>query len=102
MNERTLQWHVTMLADKHGVLCFHVPDSRLTYGAGFPDVVLSGTKKTVFAELKVDNPTKGYLKPNQRQWRERLEHGGEEYYLWRPRHLLSGEIEAVIGRLNQP
>jgi hypothetical protein len=100
MSEKELQWEVVRLAGKHDVLCFHVPDSRMSFGSGFVDSVLSGTKKTIFCELKVDDTSKGYLKPNQREWKERLQSSGQEYYLWRPRHLLSGEIESIIRGLN--
>ena len=100
MSEKELQNEVIRLAEKHGVLCFHVPDSRTSYGAGFTDLVLSGTSRTIFAELKVDDTSKGYLKPEQRQWRDYLVAGGEGYYLWRPRHLISGEIEETIRSLN--
>ncbi len=100
MSEKELQDEVVRLAEKHDVLCFHVPDSRISYGAGFTDLVLSGTARTIFAELKVDDTARGYLKPAQRQWRDRLIASGEDYYLWRPRHLISGEIEETIMNLN--
>lgn len=100
MTEKELQWHVLNLADKYKVLAFHCPDSRGSYGTGFPDCVLSGKARTIFAELKADDTSKAYLKPAQKMWRERLEAGSEEYYLWRPRHLVSGEIEEIIRSLN--
>ena len=100
MRESDLLHEVLRLADIYDVLAFHVTDSRYAYGKGYPDLTLSGTARTIFAELKIDDTSKGYLKPEQREWRQRLEDGGEEYYLWRPRHLQDGTIEEVVRSLN--
>ena len=101
MKEAELLQHVLSLAGKYGVLAYHCYDSRVTSEPGFPDVVLSGLSRTIFCELKVDDTSKGYLKPEQREYRDRLEAGDEEWYLWRPRHLISGEIEETIRSLNE-
>jgi len=101
MREADLLQHVLSIAAKHDVLAFHCYDSRQTSAPGFPDLVLSSHTRTIFVELKIDDTSQGYLKPEQREWRDRLTNGSEEWYLWRPRHLQSGEIEETIRSLNE-
>lgn len=100
MKESELLQHVLSIAEKHNVLAFHCFDSRQTAGAGFPDIVLSSPIHTLFAELKVDDPSKGYLKPEQRLWKASLQSSGENWVLWRPRHLLDGTIEEKIRSMS--
>lgn len=96
MNEATLLERVLELAGVYGVLAFHAFDSRKTTGSGFPDIVLSSPTATIFAELKIDDTAKGYLKPQQKEWRDNLVSSGEQWVLWRPRHLEDGTIENTI------
>lgn len=61
-------------------------------GKGFPDLVLTGRGKVIFAELKTDS---GVLTPEQREWIEALHAAGHEHvYVWRPKQL--DEIRAVL------
>lgn len=100
MNEATLLHLVLDMAAANDILAFHVTDSRYSYGKGYPDLTLSGTARTIFAELKVDDTSKGYLKPEQKDWRDNLISSGMEWYLWRPRHYHNGEIAEIIRSLN--
>ena len=99
MTEAALLNLVLSLAEKYDVLAFHAYDSRKTYGPGFPDIVLSSPYSTLFAELKIDDTAKGYLKPEQRQWRDNLISSGEQWVLWRPRNYFDGTIELTIKEL---
>lgn len=61
---------------------------------GFPDLVLVGVKKTIFAELK---SAKGRLGPDQHTWLGRLSQSGQTVYVWRPSD--RPEIERVLKEI---
>lgn len=51
-------------------------------GKGFVDLVLAlEDDRVIFAELKRQD---GYLKPEQKMWRDLLISAGQEWYLWKP------------------
>jgi hypothetical protein len=101
MKESELLSQVLYLAWKYDVLAYHCYDSRVVTEAGFPTTyVLSSRTRTIFVELKIDDKSKGYLKPEQREYRDRLQAAGMEWYLWRPEQLEDGTIEQMIERLN--
>lgn len=62
-------------------------------GKGFPDLVLVGRGRVIFAELKGQYRQ---LEPEQVAWLDALRAAGAEVYLWRPRDWLSGLIEQVL------
>jgi molybdopterin synthase catalytic subunit len=97
MTESELQAAVLDIAAENQVLAFHCYDSRRSTGKGFPDLVLSGLRHTLFAELK---DAVSHLKPDQTTWKYRLIGSGEDYVTWRPKDLASGVIEATIKGLN--
>jgi hypothetical protein len=88
---------VLALCEEHDVLAYHSADSRRDVGAGFPDLVLAGTRRTLFVELK--SPY-GALRPEQTDWRYRLVACGELWELWRPADLESGHAERTIKGLS--
>lgn len=95
MSEDDLATQILELAAGLGwALAYHVPDSRRT-NPGFPDWVLAnpGQGRVIYAELK--NETRK-VTPEQQQWLDALTAAGHETYVWRPRHLLSGEIAASL------
>ena len=51
-------------------------------GAGFPDLVLTGRGRVIFAELKAEGK---YPTAKQREWLAALESAGAEVHVWRPR-----------------
>lgn len=71
---------VIALARLHGYRCFHTHDSRRS-AAGFPDLVLVGRGRIIFAELKAE---KGKLSPDQREWLGALRAAGGTTHVWLP------------------
>ena len=94
MTEAELTRAVRVLARMNGWLHYHTFDSRRSE-AGFPDLVLVRKSRVVFAELKSVN---GRVSKDQSLWLEALRRAGQEVYLWRPKHLLDGEIIDVLTR----
>lgn len=81
-SERVFQNAILDLCQYMNIMAYHVRDSRrVVTSNGFPDLVLSGTKGTIFAELKAQ---KGRLSAAQIQWTERLSESGAQVFVWRP------------------
>lgn len=102
MTEEQLQDAVIELAQLLGYLVAHFRPALTARGwrtpvqgngRGFPDLVLVRPGRVIYAELKAHA---GTVSPDQQVWLDRLRGGGAEVYLWRPRHWLSGEIEATL------
>jgi len=60
-------------------------------GAGFPDLVLVGRGRVIFAELKSD---KGKLSEDQKAWVNALRSNGAQAYVWRP-----SDMDEVVATL---
>lgn len=60
---------------------------------GFPDLVLVGRGRVIFAELKT---AKGVVSDDQREWIEAIAATPVEVYLWRPADL--DEIAEILRR----
>jgi hypothetical protein len=99
MLEAELLAAVLKLAKTHKVLAFHSTDSRKDCGdRGFVDLVLAGSAKLVFAELKSDTGSYG---PGQSDWAWRIRACGQTYYYWKPNDLRNGSIERIIQDLHE-
>lgn len=61
-------------------------------GKGFPDLSLF-RERIVFAELKVEYRK---LSAEQEYWRDWIIEAGGEWYQWREKDWLSGEIEKIL------
>lgn len=96
MTEADLLIEVHKMANDRHLLLFHCRDSRGSLGRGFPDLVVSGVRGTIFAELKTDGST---LTPDQRHWGSVLQKGGERWTIWRPRDLKGGIIAAGLDTI---
>lgn len=96
MTEQELTNTVLKMAAEHNVLAHHCNDSRYCSGDnGLPDLILVGSKHTMFVELK----NFGELRKNQRLWRERLLATGAEYEIWTPYELKSGRVAEILAWL---
>lgn len=93
MTEKQLLERVRALALALGWLAYHTHDSRRSE-PGFPDLVLVGRGRVIYAELKTQ---RGRLTDPQRTWLAALERAGAETHLWRPEHLLDRTIEHALG-----
>jgi hypothetical protein len=62
-------------------------------GKGFPDLVLVGRGRVVFAELKSED---GVLRLDQRGWINALRESGAEVYVWRPADL--PQLPEILAR----
>jgi hypothetical protein len=101
VTEKDLLQEIRLLVSQRHMLLFHCRDSRGSVGNGFPDLVISGPRGTLFVELKNDTSS---LTPDQRHWGSMLAKGGEQWMVWRPRDLQSGVIDVAldtIARHNQ-
>jgi len=100
VTEAELSKQVIKLAQKAGWIVAHfhrAPTVKGHWGTpiaadgrGFPDLVLA-RERVMFVELKAE---RGYIKPHQRRWQERLDEAGAEYHVWKPR-----DLEKVIPAL---
>jgi hypothetical protein len=93
MTERQLQDAVVELCQWLGYLVYHTYDSRRSQ-PGFPDLVIVGRKRVIFAELKSD---KGKLSGSQAQWYAHLLANGAEAYVWRPTQWKDETIKQVLS-----
>ena len=96
MTEQELQSSVECLARRYGYIYYHTHDSRHS-AAGFPDLVLVRSGRTIFAECKSEN---GKLTPEQNVWIEALVIAGNEVYVWYPKHL--SEIADILSLWEPP
>lgn len=106
MSEAQLQGGVIDTARALGYLVAHFRAAKTERGwrtpveadgKGFPDLVLTGRGRVIFAELK--NETRP-LEPEQRVWLDALAIAGAELYVWRPSDYRAGEVERILrGRV---
>lgn len=92
MKEAELQRMVTELCTELGLLYFHKGDSRRSDGAGFPDLVIVGTR-ILFRELKT---TTGKPSVKQLQWAAHIQCARGDWGLWQPADWDSGLILAQL------
>ncbi len=94
MTEAQLQEHVRRLCRDMGLLHYHTHDSRKSE-PGFPDSVIIG-KRILFRELKSEA---GRLSRAQIRAGRRIVDAGGNYKVWRPLHLVSGQIAIELRDL---
>ena len=87
---------VVRLAHGLNLSVFHSGDSRRDIGKGYPDLTILGRHCVAFVELKVGA---NELSTEQRTWRYKLLAANQNYYLWYPKDLIFGDIEAVLRHL---
>lgn len=99
MPESDLETAVIECAHRHHWLVFHPAKGIMRDGSyrtnyrgdkGFPDLVLAREGEVLVVELKT---AAGRLSAEQGAWLEAL---GGTHRVWRPEHLLSGEIEEAL------
>ena len=90
MSEGELQRSILELTRWLGLLAFHSGDSRRDSCAGFPDLVIAGSRGVLWREIK---SATGRLRPEQMDWLSRLNLGGADAAIWRPADLESGRIK---------
>ena len=102
MTEADLQKAVIDLAHTLGYRVHHTPRATVrgkwitptaADAKGWPDLVIVGYGRLLFVELKSD---RGFLRPEQAEWRRALLDAGARHCVFRPRDWVSGEIEAVL------
>lgn len=89
--EAAFQGAIVEYAQRLGYAVYHTRDSRRST-PGFPDLVLAGRGRVVFAELKAEG---GKLKPEQRDWLDALTAAGALAFCWRPSSW--AHIEKILG-----
>lgn len=105
MNEADLTKAVLDLASLLGYRTAHFRPAQNSRGAwrtpvagdgkGFPDLVLAGRGRVVFAELKVG---RNGLSDEQVEWRSRILLNRGEWFLFTDKDWHSGAIEAELRR----
>lgn len=97
MPEDTLMEHIRDACKAMHLDVFHVHDARRSWGPGFPDLTIVG-RRVLWAECKRED---GELTALQRRWARHLQAAGQQWVLWRPSDLLSGEIGRILWELTQ-
>ena len=87
MPERELQEAVRRLCAGLGLFHYH-PHNSARSEAGWPDSTIIG-RRVLFRELKSEC---GRLSPEQAEVGRRLKAAGQNWRVWRPSDLLSGQI----------
>lgn len=82
MSEAQFQQRILDYCALRGLLVFHDNDSRRNT-AGFPDLVIAGSRGVIFAELKTDT---GRVSVDQERWLLKLRQSHQAAYVWRPSH----------------
>lgn len=95
ISERELDNRIRDLCRLLGIWRWHAYDSRRS-ARGFPDLVLVGTRKTIFRELKTE---RGRLTLDQKLVGNRLKSSGQDCAVWRPSDLLSGRIAGELAEI---
>jgi hypothetical protein len=93
-SEAVFQRTVLDLAKHLGLLVYH-PHITIRDEAGFPDLVIVGTRGLLFRELKTE---KGRVRPEQNEWIGRLARSGADVAVWRPSqwpHDIHAELKAI-------
>lgn len=96
MSEDELQEAVRDLCKLMHVAVFHDHDSRRSWGPGYPDLTIVGSRGVIWRELK--SPS-GSLSGDQRLWMHRLIAAGQDWSLWRPADLQSGRIVRELRKV---
>jgi hypothetical protein len=91
VSEKKWQETVIGICKARGYLVYHTHDSRRCE-PGFPDLVIVGHKRVIFAELKT---IAGKVEPEQQAWLDALVSARQIVFIWRPGDL--EEINAVLG-----
>jgi hypothetical protein len=94
MPERELQEAVRRLCANLGLHHFHVLNSK-GCEPGWPDSTIIG-RKVIFRELKSET---GRVSDEQREVGQRLQRAGQNWRIWRPSDLLSGQIAKELTEL---
>lgn len=101
MTEADLQRAVMDLCRLYRCLVHHCRPAQTGRGwrtpiqgdAGFPDLVILGSRGLLLRELKTD---RGGVSPGQAIWANRALVAGVDHGVWRPADLASGRIAAQI------
>ena len=97
MSEATLERQMrAIIADLPSLRAFHAHDSRRSAGEGFPDWCIAGPRGVMFRELKTE---RGRLSAKQKEWLAVLDAANADVDVWRPVHLLSGQIALELAAL---
>ena len=100
MTEAQLLQEVTLRCDRYGVAWVHIDtphhNRRGQNMAGFPDLFLCGPEGAAFRELKSRS---GRIGAEQWNWGHRLLTAGENWAVWQPDNLSSGDIDKELAAL---
>ena len=91
----SLEAHLRKLLADLGLWGFH-PRTSVRSTPGWPDWVIIGPWKVAFRELKRE---RGTLTPEQARVGEMLTRAGQDWRVWRPSDLLSGQIARELAEI---
>jgi hypothetical protein len=102
MTEDELLDAVIARCEDRGIHWVHIDNPRYNrrrgHLRGFPDLQLVGTGM-MFRELKTANGAWRGLRPHQTDWKYWLLAAGQDWAIWSPRDLVSGQIDAELDRI---
>lgn len=96
MSEDMLMEEIRKRCNNLQLMAYHVPDSRLAWAKGFPDLVIAGPSGILIREAKDRDNT---LHPLQRRWGSHFERAGFNWATWRPQDLMTGTIQRQLARI---
>ena len=99
MLEAEFQSQVRQICSLRGLLVYHTHDSRRS-DAGFPDLVIVGSRGMLYRELKKQD---GVVSPMQQYWIDRLHDVGCDAAVWRPSDMPEIQRQlAALGSITVP
>jgi hypothetical protein len=93
----SLDAHVRRLMKDLGLRGFHAHDARRSE-KGYPDWTIAGPGGQLWRELKTQ---RGRLTREQQEWLDLLAAGGGDAGVWRPEHLLSGQVARELAAISR-
>jgi hypothetical protein len=92
----SLDAHVRRMFKDLGLMAYH---TRTSIGSakGYPDWTIAGPGGQMWRELKTQ---RGKVTADQQAWLDVLTAGGGDAGVWRPEHLLSGQIASELAAIS--
>lgn len=96
LTEKQFQQRIVDLCRVLGLKCYHTYDSRKSV-PGFPDLVIVGPNRLIFAELKSST---GVVSAAQQDWIDSLIAAGQDAYIWQPEDwpVIESMLKVLAGR----
>jgi hypothetical protein len=92
----SLDARIRRFCDDLGLLRYHTHDARRS-PRGYPDLTICGPGGVLFRELKTQ---RGKVTAEQREWLDALTAAGADAGVWRPIHLVTGQVARELTAIS--